>query len=350
MRRLLGALFSRDPQKGKLPLLWNILYVGLRVAVVIFVGFVILRGAALAGAYVDQACVSRPAFDAIKSLATQVTPFLPHSPEGSGLLIGGDVFKPIETGKWPGLERATVNWSSKYWPGHTWTVHTRMANVAVGFPSYFEPPLGYHTLAALGAFAICGTLAWFARRDHGSLSFQSRCLVGLALVVITLPAAFMAWSGPQVVSVFWEQVFDASGHGFVAAKDRVWVQPALGDVGGVLCFGIIYAACLFAAAWQAAIFFMNIGDRTRANRCVMGGDGVARCWRCGYPLGHQSMCSECGLAHGDLPPRGWPWNSRLIRTRRARRVALCSLVGAAAIASAALPLIVGVTQVLFKRL
>ena len=315
----------------------------------VVLGIVILFAAEIVGAYVDRACVSRATFEANKSLAAWVVPFLPHSTEGGRLLVGGDVFHTHELLEWPGLERATVEKSSDFKLGRTWNIQTRMNGVEVGF-SYFMPPLGLHALAALIAFTLCGVGAWLTRSDCRIRSLQLTCVVGLVLVLLTLPAAFAAWSGPQLVCVFWEQVFDASGHGIVNAPDRVWVQPALCETSGLLVFGIMYAACLFASAWWAAKFLLGVKGLAHSHRRIMRCDGVAHCGRCGHQLDNLTTCPECGLAQSDLPPKGWPWNSRWFRTQRARRVTLLLLVGTAVTVSAALPLIVGVAQVLLKRL
>ena len=315
----------------------------------VVLGIVILLAAEIVGAYVDRACVSRATFEAIKSLAAQVVPFLPHSSEGSQLLFGGDEFYTHELLEWPGLERATVARFENHRLDLEWFPRGRMNGVGVGF-SYFMPPLGLHALAAVCALVLCGSREWIARRKHQSPSFALACMVGVVLILFTLPAAFAAWSGPQLVSVFWEQVFDASGHGFVAAKDRVWVQPALCETSGLLVFGIMYAACLFAGAWWAAKFLLGVKGLAHSHRRIMRCDGVAHCGRCGHQLDNLTTCPECGLDQSDLPPRGWPWNSRWFRTQWARRVALLLFVGTALTVSAALPLIVGVAQVLLKRM
>lgn len=344
-----------------LSLLWRILRAALSVLVFIVLSVVILLAAEIAGAYVDQACVSRATYEVIGSLAARVVPFLPHSTEGGGLLVGGDVFIPAGgdvfipgASEWPGLERAIVDHSSQYPIGRRTNLplRSRQSNMTeVKFPDDFMPPLSLHAMAAVSAFGICGASLLLVRQEHPIRSLLFVCKVGLILALLTIPFAFAAWSGPQLVRIFWEQLFSVSGHGFVIAQDRVWVQPALAETSGVLCFGIMYVVCMCAGA-RRATKFLCVGDRARctSGRRVIGSNGVACCWSCGYPIKNPPTCPECGLAHSDLPPRGWPWNSRWFRTQRARRVTLLLLVGTAVTVSAALPLLVGVAQVLLKRL
>lgn len=375
--------FHRWIEQGSL---WRILRAGLRVLAVTVAAIVVMLAAEIAGAFVDQAAVSQTAVAAAKSLAVRVIPFLPHSNEGGRLLVGGNLFiESGEDGLWPGFARARIFERAKWdfyqvrVPNPPWMrgifdwkqssrLHQRTptgwTNVMngrylgtqpvreIGFPVSFMPPLSYHILATLAAMVIWGAGAWVARQEHRVRALCRACRVGLVLALLTLPAAFAAWSGPQIVRQFWEQVYGLSEPGSVIAWDRVWVQPALGETAGILFFGIVYAFCLFAAAWRATNYLQGVGDRTRGTsvRRVMGREGVASCLRCGYQLGNLPACPECGQAHGDLPHRVWPWNSRWFRTQRARRVALCLLVGTAAIASAALPLLAGVAEVLFKRL
>ncbi len=363
---LAKCLFREIAPQAKLPSL------GIRgvliVLAVIVVGIMLLRYAAIAGVYVDQWCVSRATFVATKSLAARVVPFLPHSREGGRLLAGGD-FDQFHTmaadiaaerdgdGNWPGLWHASVTRPSDYIqdpnnPGNTTLPLGKFPQLFIGSVSTFKPPIEYHPLAALITLALCGAGVWRERwEQHRIRSVQIAFAVSLVLILVTLPAAFGGWSGPQLVRIFWEQVYSISGNGTVTARDRVWVQPALCETAGVLFFGIVYAVCLFVAAWPAAKYLVRGGRASSTSRRgIMRHDGVVCCGRCGHQLGDLSTCPECGLARDDLQPRGWPWNSRWFRTQRARRVALCSLVATAAIASAALPLIVGVAQVLFRRL
>ena len=327
---------------------------GVLIAVAVFVsGVGMLYGASIVGGHIDEACISPTTFKATKSLASYIILFLPHSNEGGRLIAGGDFdrFTTIEGGPWPGAWHAT-RWrnSDPDKPGTTSPLWDNNVNQNISWGN-FKPPLEFHAFAALNALALCVVGVRFVTRKHYRIrSIQLICVVGLVLIMVTLPAAFSAWSGPQLVRIFWEQVYGLSGHGSVVAQDRVWVQPALCETSGLLVFGIMYAACLFAGAWWAAKFLLGVKGLSHSHRRIMLCDGVAHCGRCGHQLDNLTTCPECGLAHSDLPPRGWPWNSRWFRTQRARRVTLLLLVVTAVIASAALPLIVGVAQVLLKRL
>ncbi len=360
---LVACLFREIAPKSKLPSL------GFRgaliVLAVIVAGVVILRGAVTAGVYVDKSCVSRSACFAILYLAERVVPFLPHSTEGGMLLVEGEFawfnisplqFSPEMADEWPGLEHAKVWVQSDLVQVPNFPAGYKMPRLDKSqgrsiWPETFKPPLEFHALAALSALAFCCSGAWLARsrqEQHRIRSIQIAFVVALTLIIGTLFAAFAAWSGPQLVRIFWERVFDASGHD--NAPDRVWVQPALCETSGLLVFGIMYAACLFTGAWWAAKFLLGVKGLSHSHRRIMRCDGVAHCGRCGHQLDNLTTCPECGLAQSDLPPRGWPWNSRWFRTQRARRVTLLLLVGTAVTVSAALPLIVGVAQVLLKRL
>ena len=327
---------------------------GVLIAVVVFVsGVGMLYGASIVGGHIDEACISPTTFKATKSLASYIILFLPHSNEGGRLIAGGDFdrFTTIEGGPWPGAWHAT-RWrnSDPDKPGTTSPLWDNNVNQNISWGN-FKPPLEFHAFAALNALALCVVGVRFVTREHYRIrSIQLICVVGLVLIMVTLPAAFSAWSGPQLVRIFWEQVYGLSGHGSVVAQDRVWVQPALCETSGLLVFGIIYAACLFAGAWWAAKFLLGVKGLSHSHRRIMRCDGVAHCGRCGHQLDNLTTCPECGLDQSDLPPRGWPWNSRWFRTQRARRVALLLLLGTAVTVSAALPLIVGVAQVLLKRL
>ena len=327
---------------------------GVLIAVVVFVsGVGMLYGASIVGGHIDEACISPTTFKATKSLVSYIILFLPHSNEGGRLIAGGDFdrFTTIEGGPWPGAWHAT-RWrnSDPDKPGTTSPLWDNNVNQNISWGN-FKPPLEFHAFAALNALALCVVGVRFVTREHYRIrSIQLICVVGLVLIMVTLPAAFSAWSGPQLVRIFWEQVYGLSGHGSVVAQDRVWVQPALAETSGVLCFGIMYAACLFAGAWWAAKFLLSVKGLSHSHRRIMRCDGVAHCGRCGHQLDNLTTCPECGLAQSDLPPRGWPWNSRWFRTQRARRVALRLRLGTAVTVSAALPLIVGVAQVLLKRL
>lgn len=328
---------------------------GVLIAVVVFVsGVGMLYGASIVGGHIDEACISPTTFKATKSLVSYIILFLPHSNEGGRLIAGGDFdrFTTIEGGPWPGAWHAT-RWrnSDPDKPGTTSPLWDNNVNQNISWGN-FKPPLEFHAFAALNALALCVVGVRFVTREHYRIrSIQLICVVGLVLIMVTLPAAFSAWSGPQLVRIFWEQVYGLSGHGSVVAQDRVWVQPALAETSGVLCFGIMYVVCMCAGA-RRATKFLCVGDRARctSGRRVIGSNGVACCWSCGYPIQNPPTCPECGLDQSDLPPRGWPWNSRWFRTQRARRVTLLLLVGTAVTVSAALPLIVGVAQVLLKRL
>ena len=327
---------------------------GVLIAVVVFVsGVGMLYGASIVGGHIDEVCISPTTFKATKSLASYIILFLPHSNEGGRLIAGGDFdrFTTIEGGPWPGAWHAT-RWrnSDPDKPGTTSPLWDNNVNQNISWGN-FKPPLEFHAFAALNALALCVVGVRFVTREHYRIrSIQLICVVGLVLIMVTLPAAFSAWSGPQLVRIFWEQVYGLSGHGSVVAQDRVWVQPALCETSGLLVFGIMYAACLFAGAWWAAKFLLGVKDLAHSHRRIMRCDGVAHCGRCGHQLDNLTTCPECGLDQSDLPPRGWPWNSRWFRTQRARRVALLLLVGTAVTVSAALPLLVGVAQVLLKRL
>jgi hypothetical protein len=218
-------------------------------------------------------------------------------------------------------------------------------------PDYYIPAIALKAMtAAVSAFAICCAAAWLAGRERTLRSLLLAFAVSMPLIVLTTPAAFAAWSGPQLVRMFWEQVFDASGYGLLNARQRAWVNPSLCETAGVLCFGMVYALFVLAAARRATRFLIVERHKGGASdRRTMGLDGAAHCWRCGHRIENLPTCPECGHAHGDAPPWWWPWSICLLRTRRARRVSMCVAV-TAVLASAALPLIAGVAEVLLKRL
>lgn len=268
----------------------------------------------------------------VLSLGSAIAHGLPWSPRAPSLLCPSGMMSGY--GTWSNYEAMRL---SREWIGWPRDLPIDASVRVVPAPVRWDFAAGNLAFSAL----ITAIIAAAIHAGRSPLRLTAGGLLGIAAVVQVGAAAvhFLALAAFETLPSIWTTAFMQSGF-------RAPIQVGAGYLGTVLTVLVLHLA--YACMAIRCVLVRLPARYVRLQREAPGNMQVPtladRCWRCGYPVGSGSTCSECGssLSSFDWANRrqsGWassPW----------ARVTMWLLLSLCVMA-ASLPLWAGLVRTIF---
>ena len=246
----------------------------------------------IASARIDEYVVSASGLRHAKRLGAAWSRVLPASARSRDLLLADGAYAVDESPPWPGLKPAMQGPLAGGQPGlppirgRIWTV-----------PDDLRVPVHLHVLATAAIATAMSTLFNY-RTSALRQRWRRLALASMLACIAGLPFAQIAWSGPQMIRMMWEQVL-------VGTMCLAWVDQRLLGASGVICCGSLYVLGM------VGVFRLVTSTLRGPNGCAAPAGSLRRphtvprlCPQCDYEVGSLVICPECGADQSRPPSAG----------------------------------------------